>query len=120
MAIPYGIIRKDNFVSIYNWFSGTNGNVDLDVDEIFKSSPGQKIKIKSISFQGSVKQNYIVVKEGDENGPIICRLGSVSAYETDRCYFKGGAGSYMKPFLDVSAAVLAGVPATNNITFEFI
>jgi len=119
MALPFSIIRKDNFVSILNYFSGTDGNIDLTSYDIFKGHQGQEIKIKSISFQGTAIQNFIVVKQGDENGPVICRLGSVVAYETDRCLF-GKTGSYMKPFLDVSACSLAVAPNPNNITFEFI
>ena len=118
MAIPFEIIRGPNFTSIHNLFSGVGGNIDVPAHLIFKGHQDRETKVKSIKFQGYAVNNFIVIKEIDENGPEICRLGRATAYETDRCYF-GETGSYMKPFVDVSACIL-GAAGPNRIIFEFV
>ena len=118
MAIPFEIIRGPNFTSIHNLFSGVGGNIDVPAHLIFKGHQDRETKVKSISFIGYRNGDFIVVKEDDENGPEICRLGHPTAYGTDRCRF-GETGSYMKPFVDVSACTL-GAAGPNRIIFEFV
>ena len=118
MAIPFEIIRGPNFTSIHNLFSGVGGNIDVPAHLIFKGHQNRETKVKSISFIGYQNGDFIVVKEVDENGPEICRLGYPTGYGTDRCRF-GETGSYMKPFVDVSDCSL-GAAGPNRIIFEFV
>lgn len=79
MAIPFEIIRHPNFVSIHNWFSGIGGDIDLNAYDIFKHQQGQPVKIKSIQGWFVGDNDFIIVKENDENGAEICRLGRAAS-----------------------------------------
>jgi len=79
MALPFEIIRHPNFVSIHNWFSGIGGDIDLNAYDIFKHQQGQPVKIKSIQGWFVGDNDFIIVKENDENGAEICRLGRAAS-----------------------------------------
>lgn len=117
VVLPFSIIRHPHFVVVNNLYSGGGGNIDVDADLLFKHHMGQGVKVKRISFVGGAVDNYVVIKEGDENGPEICRLGKGVADVPDNCYFKDG-GSIMKPFIDVSECSLYAW-TKNRIIFDF-
>lgn len=119
MALGFSIIRHPHFVVVKNLFSGVGGNIDVDSHLLFKGHKGQGVKVKRISFVGWDVKNYIVIKEGDENGPLITRLGSEPAGVPRNCYFKNG-GSVMQPFIDVSECGLSGGLNENRIIFDFV
>ncbi len=118
VVLPFSIIRHPHFIVVKNLYSGAGGNIDVDHHLLFKgSSRSQGVKVKRISFAAGYPGDFVVIKEGDENGPEITRLGSGDAWVPDNCYFKDG-GSVMKPFIDVSACTLYGW-TENRIIFDF-
>lgn len=114
---PFKIIRHPHFVVVKNLFSGVGGNIDVDEHLLFKHHRGHGVKVKRISFIGGAIKNYVVIKEVDENGPEICRLGKEAIGVQESCYFKNG-GSVMRPFIDVSDCSLDGW-SINRIIFDF-
>ncbi len=118
VVLPFSIIRHPHFVVVNNLFSGGGGNIDVDNHLLFKgSSRDQGVKVKRISFAAGHAGDFVVIKEKDENGAEITRLGNGEVWVPDNCYFKNG-GSVMKPFIDVSACTLFQW-TENRIIFDF-
>ena len=87
-----------------NFFEITSIAADVDSKEIFQDSDLNVKKVKRIEFIVGNANDILVVKEANDAGPEITRLGSTSTIESDRCYFEGG--QYMKPFIDFGDCTL--------------
>ena len=87
-----------------NFFEITGITADVDSKEIFQDSDLNVKKVKRIEFIVGNANDILVVKEANDAGPEITRLGSTSTIESDRTYFEGG--QYMKPFIDFGDCTL--------------
>lgn len=92
------IVRNGNFVDVVSI------GADLTSAEMFIHATPSIVKIKRIEFIVGNADDVLVIREGDENGPEIARLGSHEAAESDRCYFENG--QYMEPFIDFGDCTL--------------
>jgi hypothetical protein len=74
------------------------------ITEIDSDWSGPKKSLNSIQFNPGAANDILVIKERDENGPIIFKTKADSASDEVIKYFHGLA---LEPFLDVSACTLS-------------
>ena len=101
------------FVRSGNFFEVSAIAADVNSWEIFRHKTPSIVKVKRIEFIVGNANDVLVVKQTNESGAIICKLGSSAAAESDRCYFYGG--QYMEPFIDFSDCTLN---AGHKVIFE--
>ncbi len=97
MAAPT-VLKSGNFINV------SSITEDCEWFTILNHTTNKVNKFKRISFVGGANNDVLVVKQGDDTGPEICRLGTPDADRPERIYFFGG--QYLTPFIDFGDCTL--------------
>ena len=94
-------------------YSGTGADWDYSTNGGFS---GRGMKVKSILWHPTAANDILIVNDGGLDGATIVHTKASAATDTKVKYF-GGAGTWMKPYIDLTDCTFGTVTST-KIIFE--